>query len=474
MKNRLLLLLLFSVFSLVCFPRAGGAAGNDDESSTSSSVRDYSSSDDDNDTKAYTESEDTGPSVPDSPLQKWVKLIFGILFGVFLIFVFINMFSGFAKEKKEDEAIRAADKKFKTLNTGFNDKEFKAKVKTAFIAIQTAWQNQDLGGVRNWVSDGVYQRYSMQIEMMRQLKQINKLSNINIEGVHIVSNEIESDYSIITAMITFNMDDEFICETMPELNESHKGDTATEYWTFIKKTGPVKANLYTSNSCPNCGNELNKNSGEVSKCRSCDTITYLGEYDWVLSDITQKNVFDEDQRSLDPLSQELKELRLEETFCIQGLEDKVGNAFIHYLTAKALSKPELLNRFATDEVMKSIITEQNYLYNRLFVTRITCNDYRLIEDKHQLKFKIAYGAQRVRVNENKVEKIDKEIKMSSVFMTLSRNKGANTTKAKHWSYECSSCGNPFEDTTLVTCKQCGTKINSGDMDWIVSKIEEFN
>ena len=70
-------------------------------------------------------------------------------------------------------------------NPDFNLNEFFAKVKTAFISIQTAWAEKNLSNVRRFISDGVYQRFNTQFKMMTLLKQNDIISNVTIRSAAI-------------------------------------------------------------------------------------------------------------------------------------------------------------------------------------------------------------------------------------------------------------------------------------------------
>ena len=472
------LTLLITNFELSSYARAGGAGGDDDNddggSSSSSSSSDYSSSSssDDDDYSSSSSSSSSGGGASNGKLNTIIILT---IFSSIIIYSIID-----SRREKAKIAQRAPDapKKFDfsegflNANTSFNEKDFKERVEIAFMEIQHAWQNQNLGKVRKWISDGIYQRFNLQINMMQQLKQINKLSNIKILNINIVKAEKNGSYSQITALIKFKMDDEFISDLMPELNQSFDDSTASEYWTFIKKSGPIKSNLYTSDNCPNCSTPLTENAGEVSRCSSCGTVTYLGDYDWVLADITQKNDYGMDNLSIDYSSPLIKTLKEEEDLSLQNMEDKAANAFVHFLVAKAKANKMFLNRFATDDFMNKLDVSKPHLYNRLYLSRITCKEYHQNETNHFLKFKIVYGAQKVELNNNSISKIDKDVITKTVDLTLSRKKGPSHNKAKLWSYDCNSCGAPIKDTTSNICSYCGDKLNSGELNWIVTEIKE--
>src|SRR5664279_2225841 len=70
---------------------------------------------------------------------------------------------------------------FITRNPGFTPFSLLAKANTAFLAIQQAWTRQDMARVRRWISDGVWQRFTTQIMMMRLLGQQNVVSNVQIK-----------------------------------------------------------------------------------------------------------------------------------------------------------------------------------------------------------------------------------------------------------------------------------------------------
>ena len=69
--------------------------------------------------------------------------------------------------------------------------------------------------------------------------------------------------------------------------------------------------------------------GEVSKCPACGTLTNSGEYDWVLSEITQADDYVSSNHKLKlskTLSNEIERIASEdEDFSVQLIEDKASN-----------------------------------------------------------------------------------------------------------------------------------------------------
>ncbi|MCU0822786.1 MAG: Tim44-like domain-containing protein, partial [Spirochaetes bacterium] len=275
----LFLCIFFFLTNLIIFSRAGGAGGGSSSSSSS------------------------GGGGGDDGIGALIYiLIYVIPFPYNVIAVIIILIiAGMTKKKAGEQTVfnklpteiipksgnqaRGYDKFFKA-NPEFNEKEFIGKVKTAFLAIQNAWMKQDLKEVRKFISDGVYQRFNTQFKMMKLLDQVNLIEKVHIFQAEI--NKIESDgsFDIIHVAIHAQIKDIFKSNKYPQFNEQGDADFI-EYWSFIKKHGIAVKDIYHSNNCPKCGSELPLDSGEVSRCAFCKTITNLGEYDWILAEITQ-------------------------------------------------------------------------------------------------------------------------------------------------------------------------------------------
>ncbi len=366
---------------------------------------------------------------------------------------------------------------FFTANPGFTTEGFSEKVKTAFLGIQDAWMNKNLGKVRKWISDGVYQRFNAQFTMMNALEQTNILSNINIRQIRVESTIQDGAYSIITASVYFSMDDNFICKKDPSFNERFTGDTATEYWTFIKKSGVAEKDLYNTNNCPNCGFALKNDAGQVSKCESCGTVTYLGDYDWVLCEIIQEDDYNAGNYRLTKDSEELQAIYTEKDsdFCIQLMEDKASNAVMQYFVSQTTQDLKYLNRFTDDALfakLEQFIKEQGpFVYNRLFLNDVALVGMAQDNNMWVATIRIIFSSMRLQQTENGLTKMDDTVVPDTLIMKLGKKVGA-VQKNKLWGFECASCGAPYADTTVTECSYCSAKINSPDNDWVMIDLTE--
>jgi len=364
---------------------------------------------------------------------------------------------------------------FVAANQNFNQEAFTAKVSTAFLAIQDAWMNKNLGKVRKWISDGVYQRFTAQFTMMEALDQVNTLNNINIRQIRIESAEQEGEYSIITASVFFSDDDKFISRKYPQFNESFSGDTATEYWTFIKKTSVAEKDLYHSNNCPKCGYVLKDDAGEVSKCESCGTVTYLGDYDWVLCEITQEEDYLRNNYRINKSDANLALLyaNADEHFCIQMMEDKASNAIMQYFVSHTTHDLKYVQRFTDDNLFasieQSVKAQEKYIFNRLYLNEVNMISCVQANGMWLITFNIAYSSMRLRETPTGINAIDDTVIERSLSLTLSKKVGA-VKKTELWSFACPSCGAPYIDTTTTKCSYCGAQTNSANNDWVMVNL----
>lgn len=376
-----------------------------------------------------------------------------------------------------DESQGSANKSSGSKNfpEGLNEQ----KVRTAFMELQNAWQLQDLSKVRKWMSDGVYQRFTAQFAIMKMLTQRNMLSNIHIHDISVTDVRTDGAYQSADIAITFSMDDKFLSEKYPSLNESYNGDNDTEYWTFLKRTDAAAvsgADLYNSNNCPNCGASLENQLGEVSRCSSCQTLTNNASYDWVLNEITQDEDYSRGNRLLnDPALREL--VKNDSMFAVQRMEDIASNVFMQIMEVQSGDSNKKLERFATSGVTQKIVMQKaqhgNFVFDRLYLNEVTLSQYNTNNQKLNLVFDLTATYKRVQIGD-RLKTIDNGFSEHSYRLTLSKSLMALQTPEKEiaFSYECANCGAPYDDTTKATCSYCDTPVVDEGKNWVLTGFEE--
>ncbi|MBP8084182.1 MAG: TIM44-like domain-containing protein [Spirochaetes bacterium] len=408
-------------------------------------------------------------------------IVIGAIIGVIVL-----VLRSIAKAKKESSV-------FNTISTGdstgsmkgysdfikrnpdFNKDEFILKVKSAFTKIQTAWTEQNLGDVRRFISDGVYQRFNTQFKMMQLLQQKNILSNINIHNVFIDSAESDGDFDIIHVGIHASMHDKFECALDHSLDSSSNSDFV-EFWSFIKKRSSQKKDLYTTANCPSCG-APQKALNEVCKCEYCGTFMNSGEYDWVLSEITQADDFAASSPKVEKarnLGSKVRELiGGNKDFSVQLVEDKVSNGYLQILTSQTVKDPAIMRRFVSDSLFEKLsqnAKSNQFVYNRLYLNYVTLIGVKTDETKNRLAVAVKSTFQRVKAGSKSFEYIDQAPASKTEVVIISRDKDASAAKGSIYAHICPACGGSLKDTIDVKCQYCGNVLNSTKNEWIIEDI----
>lgn len=383
------------------------------------------------------------------------------------------------KEQRPLDRVKGYNQ-FRQHNPDFSTDEFFDKVKTAFIAIQKAWSEQDISKVRRFISDGVFQRFNTQFKMMSLLKQENPLSDIMVDSISIDKFEVDGSYDIIHAAVTATMYDQFVCKTNPKLNSPGGRETFLEYWSFIRRRGEKHKDIYHTHECPKCSAPLSDDMGEIGKCNYCGAMVNSGEFDWVLSEITQAD--DYARQNLIQKAENLKKtvaglVREYSDFAVQLVEDKASNGYLQIKTAEVMKDPAIMRRFVTDKVFEKIkngIPDERIVYNRLFLNDMTLVAAQKEEKTNTLTFSVTISYQRVKLIDNdSASIIDPYIQTHTEFLQMERQAKGGSSKGSLYAHTCPSCGASIQDSLDINCAYCGTALNNLANEWIIKDILTF-
>ena len=172
----------------------------------------------------------------------------------------------------------------------WSEKFKKDLVNEYVIKTYASWSAKDLSGVRNLLSDRLYASWMFWINNYTQEGLTNKLDALKVNKTEIVNIDFDKFYEAITVRIyasckdyTINSKGEF------EGGSKRKVRKFSEYWTFIRRTG-VEKDSYNYETCPNCGAPADK-IGQSGICEYCNSKISNGDFSWVLSIITQDEVY---------------------------------------------------------------------------------------------------------------------------------------------------------------------------------------
>ncbi len=402
----------------------------------------------------------------------WVILIVIAYFA----FKFLNA-QGAGSSKNEGQMTRKQSIPEVAFLQNENIQEFKNKVATAFILIQKSWSQQRLDLMRRFITDGVYQRFNAQFTMMNLLTQKNPITGIEIQNIQVVKVSREGGYDCVDVAITAVAEDQFVCEKFPNLNSPGGRESFTEYWSFIRREDYKKAtDIFHSELCPKCSAALTDKLLETARCPYCGTYINSGEYDWVLSEITQEEDygFQISKISSPQLSEVLK---IYPCFSQYIGEDRATNAFMQILIGIAEKNADTLKRFSTSEAFanfKNLIPTRPLAYNRLYIRAVEILSTEVHQNQIRCYVAVRYAYQSIFLDEKPDEVYELDpLNTDTKVLVMMRFVSDAVAKGSVYANSCASCGAPQKDSLSAVCAYCGVSLNDPNLDWVVEGLTDI-
>ncbi len=178
-------------------------------------------------------------------------------------------------------SLRAAD-------PAFSLEAFRARVRTAFLALQDAWCRQDLEAGRAFLSPGAYFSWRAQLDTLKAEGRRNVMENLEVRSIDptaIVHGRVFDDLTVrvVAACADFEVDAAGI------VFGDRVSRPFTEEWTFQRSVGSATSTQpgTLENTCPRCGAPLALT--QIGECRYCKAAVTSGKFDWVVSRIEQES-----------------------------------------------------------------------------------------------------------------------------------------------------------------------------------------
>ncbi|MHB2025575.1 MAG: TIM44-like domain-containing protein [Elusimicrobiota bacterium] len=375
-------------------------------------------------------------------------------------------------EYQDSRRLSGALETIKKRDPGFNPAGFLSRAGQAFLAVQSAWSRQDLSPARAFVSDGVMERFLIQIEMQKSLGERNAMSQVQIQSADIVEAESDPYFDALHVRFAASAEDEMV-----SLSDGHEipglrgfGDFV-EIWSFLRRPGVKTLSRpgLIEGACPNCGAPLP--IADAAQCPACKSWVNSGEYDWVLCGITQESEWSplgSGQTIPGFVDLSAKDPALNPRF----LEDRASVAFWRWQMALFEGKSEAMAAIAAPEFCRSLqidIAAQGASYREAAVgsCEIRCVETGGPMDKIHVLIKWAgdfyLGSGAKAVMKDKVFR-------QHVFILERKNGAVTQSKAGLSSARCPDCGAPVSRRDAVACEYCGAPFNDGRRQWVVSQI----
>ena len=342
------------------------------------------------------------------------------------------------------------------------------KAKTIAERLQQAWSGGDMLPVRNYVSQGIFNRFRLQLELMVEDEGVrNIMADFKVMEVSANALSASKSYQTIHVALFCSARDVTVPagasdEEKQKVLAGTRKEAFNEVYSFTRRLG-AKTNTsrdWLKGECPKCG-YVPDNFSENNKCRSCGSIYNSGEYDWVLSEITQQEEWKEDSsRDIEGLAElEGKNLSINR----EVIEDRASYLFWRWTYSRIKGTSAPLVRDATPGFISGFQPKPRPMYD-IAVGAVDLISVRLVEEEAIALVQILWS----RAAEKGQEPYHQEhMFMLKMPVALKNPYGL----ADH---SCDSCGAPLPETDALKCTYCGSAIPAVVSDWLLAKIEEVD
>lgn len=349
----------------------------------------------------------------------------------------------------------------------FDQAAFLARVQATEAKVQAAWTEGDMTPVRRLLSDGLTRRFSTQLLLMKNQNVRNvtvdhKILNTEIRGV-----ASDKDFDTIHVAVEAEARDADVDATMSLVDaqaaaKKKKLETYVEIWSFLRKAGTatLKEDALLEGRCPNCGATLV--SAQSTRCDHCKALVNSGQYDWVLTEITQAAEWTMGSTGK---VRGLKTLEAADPgFNRQAAEDRASYLFWRWIEALASGNTAPLAKVASKSFKKRMETAVASGPGRFFKVAVGAVDLSAcetnVEGMDRFHVKILWSTAR--------SQKDNPAHQANVI-TVCRKSGA--LDASGFSYaHCPECHGPLSENDSATCEYCGAALDAGEKDWVLDGV----
>ncbi len=380
-----------------------------------------------------------------------------------------------------------------------NDPAFDApilldRVRHAFVKIQYAWSNQDLSNVRPFISDAVYERFSLQFDEQRLLGYRNEMRDVVVRRAHIAHADSGTVFDEISIRIEASAADRNVdLHTGQPIRGSDASGDFIEVWSFLRrrgaKTHPEKPGLMEGN-CPNCGGPIEMN--QAANCGYCGALLRSGQYDWVLAEITQQ--YEWEPRHTRDIAGLMTLRQRDPDFNEQEIEDRTSVIFWRLAAAERSRSAEPLRKvalpgFADDfaAAMQSDRGNDGHTYQgERAVGSVTLRGIvpasveagavaSVARNMDLALVLVRWQGHSFTQRPGQPPKRGAKSAVTNTLFVLARSPTAKTNAdLSIASAHCPSCGSPEVGGAGGSCQHCGTPLNQGDQQWALAEVTPGN
>ena len=374
---------------------------------------------------------------------------------------------------QQQDRKRANLERLKARDADFDEAAFLMRASAAFGKIQDAWSRQQMDAARAFVSDGVMERFSIQIEMQKADRIRNHMGGVKVLDARIL--EVESDAHFDAVHVIFRASaidtDVSLDDGSVVRGNQQRPEEFEEVWSFLRRPGAktLKKPGLVEGFCPSCGAPLEL--ADAAQCAACKSWVNSGQYDWVLAEITQLSEW-----AVRGAGENVPGFKMmadgDPAINVEFLEDRASVVFWRWQQALSQGSGAELRGAATDELCALIDAQargRTEFYRDASVGAVEVLALEPGETMDRAHVSVLWSGLRASVKDGKTAAGEQVLRQHVVI--LSRKSGVATdARSGLRSLRCAACGAPPSSREIARCEYCQAPFNDGSRQWVATSI----
>jgi predicted lipid-binding transport protein (Tim44 family) len=372
--------------------------------------------------------------------------------------------------QRADPALQARQmEELREHDPDFSPEGFLESVRNGAERLNAAWVEEDLGPVRVFLSDGVFNRFQVLLDLNRAMGVRNVMADASILDVQIAAVESDELFDTIHVRLTGQARDRDVpldrLDRKDALLSRSPLERYVEYWSFLRRRGASSRHGGGSleGACPNCGAPFERS--DVVVCEHCSALSNSGEHGWVLAEITQQSEWS--GRSSGGDVEGLAALRERDpALSRQALEDRASYLFWKWIQAAATRDGAVLERVAAPDLVESMGGPQATSGGPAFTSpAVGSVDLVACAPGEQGSRDRAF----VKVRWSAVWSAGSPPTPGTQMVVLGREVGARSPEGIT-AFKCASCAAPLASTDTGACEYCGSPVALDETQWHLLRV----
>lgn len=352
----------------------------------------------------------------------------------------------------------------------FDAGAFLARASAAFLKIQQAWSDGDMAPARAFISDGVYERFTLQLADMTRRGVRNRMEDVRVLETELLACRSDRHFDTLWVRVKAFANDRMTDLQGNPADGSAGAQSFEEVWTFLRRPGAKTLARKGSieGLCPSCGAPLL--IADSGLCGACKSWVNSGDYDWVLAEITQSCEWTlrEPSRDVDGWAAAQAS---DPALNLPSLEDRASVAFWRWLEARRRSDAAPLRGIASDaccDALAAEMKEKPYGFLDAAVGGVEVVAFEDAGPQTRVHVMVKWSGRKDWGAETG------EVEVRRHFVVMSRARAAKTDARQGLrTARCPSCGAPSSGSSVAACAYCGKPLNDGSKDWVMTGFVPF-